>query len=182
MKGFCEDLHDAIQFVSGDFKYNQAWIQEKCGNHSQYSDLPACEYDCNHPTICIQTGRLVSGVFVLFLSFCLFVWFWFCFWFWFWFFWLVFALFFLVYACFLLQSCLLLLVFLFCCCFLLLVLFIVNFFFSPFPSLTLYLGVNVSVWVDVVKTDAKLTLNRHYGNTLSSLPIILPRCPWLWLP
>eukprot|EP01087_Luapelamoeba_hula_P001124 TRINITY_DN10868_c0_g1_i1.p1 TRINITY_DN10868_c0_g1~~TRINITY_DN10868_c0_g1_i1.p1 ORF type:complete len:461 (+),score=15.67 TRINITY_DN10868_c0_g1_i1:128-1510(+) len=32
-------------------------IAESCGQSSQPSDLPVCEYDCGLPTSCLQTGR-----------------------------------------------------------------------------------------------------------------------------
>ena len=59
---FCEDIWDAIQFVA-----NQKWEMTIAAFYSECLDptrtkpyhelLPVCEYHCDHPTICFQTGR-----------------------------------------------------------------------------------------------------------------------------
>lgn len=63
LDSFCTDLRHAMEFVQGGFKYHRDWAVEKCHDGADISDLPVCEYDCDHPTICIQTGRydLYSG-------------------------------------------------------------------------------------------------------------------------
>ena len=54
---FCTLLDQALEFVDGRFIIHQKWIEDQCDRGAKVYDLPVCEFDCNHPTICIQTGR-----------------------------------------------------------------------------------------------------------------------------
>ena len=54
---FCYLIRQALEFVDGRFIIHQKWIEDQCDRGAKVYDLPVCEFDCNHPTICIQTGR-----------------------------------------------------------------------------------------------------------------------------
>lgn len=38
-------------------RIEEHWAHEKCGSVADEMMLPVCEYDCNHPLVCLQTGR-----------------------------------------------------------------------------------------------------------------------------
>jgi len=61
-KTWCEDLLSAEQFIVTGWPRSD-WRLEACGtpdiNTTWY--LPTCEYDCDHPTICVRTGRYRSS-------------------------------------------------------------------------------------------------------------------------
>lgn len=82
----CVDLWNAIDFVDKhEWKVSTSTIINECGerttkrnNKDALDILPECEYDCNHPTICVQTGRYVFYFYFIFVLFvysfvCLFV-------------------------------------------------------------------------------------------------------------
>jgi len=54
---FCHDLEHAHQFVSTRYRYDPKVVLDVCQDTGGVSTLPVCEYDCEHPTLCIQTGR-----------------------------------------------------------------------------------------------------------------------------
>lgn len=57
LRPFCVDLKSAVDFVSREWRYDSDEVAAQCHAAVDPVVLPVCEYDCNHPTICLQTGR-----------------------------------------------------------------------------------------------------------------------------
>jgi len=49
-------MANALAFARRTHTPHHWWIKQKCGSDNP-NDLPVCEYDCEHPTTCVQTGR-----------------------------------------------------------------------------------------------------------------------------
>lgn len=53
---FCEELMGAQQYVVMGHA-REEWVNQTCGAGANQAHLPTCEYDCNHPTLCVRTGK-----------------------------------------------------------------------------------------------------------------------------